>query len=94
MESVCDILLADLSVDILQLLEVYALQIQMYTAQKDNKKLVSIYEKALRTKSGVAHPVSRSTTVVSVSVAAADVVLLCGCRKSSVSSTNVVARCT
>ncbi|KAL7679444.1 putative proteasome component (PCI) domain, tetratricopeptide-like helical domain superfamily [Plasmopara halstedii] len=39
-----------------QLLEVYALQIQMYTAQKDNKKLVSIYEKALRTKSGVAHP--------------------------------------
>ncbi|RLN97185.1 hypothetical protein BBJ28_00007133 [Nothophytophthora sp. Chile5] len=38
------------------LLEVYALQIQMYTAQKDNKKLVSIYEKALRTKSGVAHP--------------------------------------
>lgn len=44
----------------LQLLEVYALQIQMYTAQKDNKKLVSIYEKALRTKSGVAHPVLRS----------------------------------
>lgn len=40
-----------------QLLEVYALQIQMYTSQKDNKKLVSIYEKALRTKSGVAHPV-------------------------------------
>ncbi|TYZ64432.1 hypothetical protein PybrP1_008300 [[Pythium] brassicae (nom. inval.)] len=38
------------------LLEVYALQIQMYTSQKDNKKLVSIYEKALRTKSGVAHP--------------------------------------
>ncbi|KUF99929.1 hypothetical protein AM588_10008820 [Phytophthora nicotianae] len=31
-------------------------KIQMYTAQKDNKKLVSIYEKALRTKSGVAHP--------------------------------------
>ncbi|DAZ95791.1 TPA: hypothetical protein N0F65_009187 [Lagenidium giganteum] len=39
-----------------QLLEVYALQIQMYTAQKDNKKLMSMYEKALRTKSGVAHP--------------------------------------
>ncbi|GMF19043.1 unnamed protein product [Phytophthora lilii] len=34
-------------------------QIQMYTAQKDNKKLVSIYEKALRTKSGVAHPVRK-----------------------------------
>ncbi|KAJ0396509.1 hypothetical protein ATCC90586_006595 [Pythium insidiosum] len=39
-----------------QLLEVYALQIQMYTSQKDNKKLVSIYERALRTKSGVTHP--------------------------------------
>ncbi|KUF78818.1 COP9 signalosome complex subunit 2 [Phytophthora nicotianae] len=45
-----------LTLMLLQLLEVYALQIQMYTAQKDNKKLVSIYEKALRTKSGVAHP--------------------------------------
>ncbi|CCI41399.1 unnamed protein product [Albugo candida] len=39
-----------------QLLEVYALQIQMYTSEKDNKKLMSMYEKALRTKSGVAHP--------------------------------------
>ena len=65
----------------LQLLEVYALQIQMYTAQKDNKKLVSIYEKALRTKSGVAHPVNRSCNVVNIFVAASDVVLLCGCRK-------------
>lgn len=42
----------------LQLLEVYALQIQMYTSQKDNKNLMSMYEKALRTKSGVAHPVA------------------------------------
>lgn len=50
----------------LQLLEVYALQIQMYTAQKDNKKLVSIYEKALRTKSGVAHPVCRLAEVLNV----------------------------
>ncbi|OQR98396.1 COP9 signalosome complex subunit 2 [Thraustotheca clavata] len=39
-----------------QLLEVYALQIQLYTAQKDNKKLVELYEKALRVKPGVAHP--------------------------------------
>jgi hypothetical protein len=38
------------------LLEVYALQIQLYTAQKDNKKLVELYEKALRVKPGVAHP--------------------------------------
>ncbi|ETV65009.1 hypothetical protein, variant 2 [Aphanomyces astaci] len=39
-----------------QLLEVYALQIQLYTVQKDNKKLVELYEKALRVKPGVAHP--------------------------------------
>ncbi|OQR87703.1 COP9 signalosome complex subunit 2 [Achlya hypogyna] len=39
-----------------QLLEVYALQIQLYTAQKDNKKLAELYEKALRVKPGVAHP--------------------------------------
>ncbi|EQC30949.1 hypothetical protein, variant 1 [Saprolegnia diclina VS20] len=39
-----------------QLLEVYALQIQLYTAQKDNKKLDELYEKALRVKPGVAHP--------------------------------------
>ncbi|RHY25881.1 hypothetical protein DYB32_008032 [Aphanomyces invadans] len=39
-----------------QLLEVYALQIQLYTVQKDNKKLVELYEKALCVKPGVAHP--------------------------------------
>ena len=30
-----------------QLLEVYALEIQMYTAQKNNKKLKAVYEKSL-----------------------------------------------
>ena len=39
-----------------QLLEVYALEIQMYTALKDNKKLKNIYEKSLRIKSAIAHP--------------------------------------
>ncbi|KAF0719501.1 Aste57867_1001 [Aphanomyces stellatus] len=39
-----------------QLLEVYALQIQLYTVEKDNKKLVELYEKALCVKPGVAHP--------------------------------------
>jgi hypothetical protein len=29
----------------------------MYTVQKDNNKLYSLYEKALQTKSSVAHPV-------------------------------------
>ena len=41
----------------LQILEVYALQIQMYTALKDNKKLYATYENALRIKSGIPHPV-------------------------------------
>jgi len=39
-----------------QLLEVYALEIQMYTATKDNKKLKQLYEKALQIKSAIPHP--------------------------------------
>lgn len=39
-----------------QLLEVYALEIQMYTAQKNNKKLKLIYEQSLRIKSAIPHP--------------------------------------
>ena len=38
------------------LLEIYALEIQMYTAQKNNKKLKTIYEKSLRIKSAIPHP--------------------------------------
>ncbi|XP_065841763.1 COP9 signalosome complex subunit 2-like [Oscarella lobularis] len=39
-----------------QLLEVYALEIQMYTAQKNNKKLKALYEQSLRIKSAIPHP--------------------------------------
>uniref|UniRef100_A0A7S3V278 PCI domain-containing protein n=1 Tax=Aplanochytrium stocchinoi TaxID=215587 RepID=A0A7S3V278_9STRA len=40
-----------------QLLEVYALQIQLYTLQKDNKKLQTIYHKAMLIKTAaVSHP--------------------------------------
>lgn len=39
-----------------QLLEIYALEIQMYTAQKETKKLKSLYEKSLRVKAAIPHP--------------------------------------
>jgi COP9 signalosome complex subunit 2 len=39
-----------------QLLEVYALEIQMYTETKNNKKLASLYTKALEIKSAIPHP--------------------------------------
>lgn len=39
-----------------QLLEVYALEIQMYTEQKNTKKLKSLYHKALYIKSAIPHP--------------------------------------
>jgi len=39
-----------------QLLEVYALEIQMHTATKNNKKLKSLYSKALQIKSAIPHP--------------------------------------
>ncbi|KAL1131418.1 hypothetical protein AAG570_011035 [Ranatra chinensis] len=35
-----------------QLLEIYALEIQMYTAQKNNKKLKALYEQSLHIKEG------------------------------------------
>ncbi|XP_065672432.1 COP9 signalosome complex subunit 2 isoform X2 [Hydra vulgaris] len=40
-----------------QLLEIYALEIQMYTAQKNNKKLKALYEQSLHVKSAIPHPV-------------------------------------
>ncbi|XP_064819542.1 COP9 signalosome complex subunit 2-like isoform X2 [Oncorhynchus masou masou] len=40
-----------------QLLEIYALEIQMYTAQKNNKKLKALYEQSLHIKSAIPHPV-------------------------------------
>ncbi|VDO04886.1 unnamed protein product [Rodentolepis nana] len=39
-----------------QLLEIYALEIQMYTAQKNNKKLKHLYDKSLQIKSAIPHP--------------------------------------
>ncbi|KAL3893051.1 MAG: hypothetical protein SGPRY_014522 [Prymnesium sp.] len=39
-----------------QLLEVYALEIQMYTATRNNKRLKSLYGKALQIKCAIPHP--------------------------------------
>lgn len=37
-------------------MEIYALEIQMYTAQKNNKKLKELYEQSLHIKSAIPHP--------------------------------------
>lgn len=42
------------------MLEVLALEIQMYTEQKNNKKLKQLYEKSLRVRSAVPHPLIMS----------------------------------
>lgn len=39
-----------------QLLEVYALEIQMCTEQKNSKRLKALYEQSLRIKSAIPHP--------------------------------------
>ncbi|EGD83373.1 COP9 signalosome complex subunit 2 [Salpingoeca rosetta] len=39
-----------------QLMEIYALEIQMYTAQKETKKLKDLYKRALRIRSAIPHP--------------------------------------
>mmetsp|Transcript_18568 Transcript_18568/g.52177 ORF Transcript_18568/g.52177 Transcript_18568/m.52177 type:complete len:439 (-) Transcript_18568:247-1563(-) len=39
-----------------QLLEIYAMEIQMYTEQRNNKKLKQLYQKALAVKSAIPHP--------------------------------------
>jgi len=39
-----------------QLVDIYALEIQMYTATKNNKKLKELYHKALNIKSAIPHP--------------------------------------
>ncbi|KAK4525045.1 hypothetical protein GAYE_SCF07G2950 [Galdieria yellowstonensis] len=39
-----------------QLLEIYALEIQLYTATKNSKKLKQLYEQALQVKSAIPHP--------------------------------------
>ena len=44
-----------------QLLEIYALEIQMYTAQKNNKKLKALYDQSLHIKSAIPHPLILGT---------------------------------
>ncbi|GAX78776.1 hypothetical protein CEUSTIGMA_g6213.t1 [Chlamydomonas eustigma] len=39
-----------------QLLDIYALEIQMYTEQRNNKRLKLLYQKALGVKSAIPHP--------------------------------------
>lgn len=39
-----------------ELLEVYALEIQMYTAQRNNKKLKALYDQSLQIKSAIPNP--------------------------------------
>jgi len=39
-----------------QLVDIYALEIQMYTATKNNKKLKELYHKALEIRSAIPHP--------------------------------------
>ncbi|KAB0393486.1 hypothetical protein E2I00_009462, partial [Balaenoptera physalus] len=46
-----------------QLLEIYALEIQMYTAQKNNKKLKALYEQSLHIKSAIPHPLIMGNVV-------------------------------
>eukprot|EP00978_Attheya_sp_CCMP212_P048807 scaffold577379_cov47-Attheya_sp.AAC.1 len=38
------------------LMEIYALQIQLYSRQKDNKKLREIFTRAMRVQGGIPHP--------------------------------------
>mmetsp|Transcript_38519 Transcript_38519/g.44890 ORF Transcript_38519/g.44890 Transcript_38519/m.44890 type:complete len:548 (+) Transcript_38519:70-1713(+) len=38
------------------LLEIYALQIQLYSRQKDNKKVRELYNRAMRVEGGIPHP--------------------------------------
>ncbi|GJQ74103.1 hypothetical protein Trydic_g19025 [Trypoxylus dichotomus] len=43
-----------------QLLEIYALEIQIFSAQKNNKQLKKLYERALRVPSAIPHPLIMS----------------------------------
>ncbi|XP_064100893.1 COP9 signalosome complex subunit 2-like [Macrobrachium nipponense] len=53
-----------------QLLEIYALEIQMYTAQKNNKKLKALYEQSLHIKSAIPHPLIMGVIRVAASSSA------------------------
>ncbi|KAK4882745.1 hypothetical protein RN001_006064 [Aquatica leii] len=43
-----------------QLLEIYALEIQMYTEQKNNKLMKELYERSLKVRSAIPHPLIMS----------------------------------
>ncbi|XP_057661692.1 COP9 signalosome complex subunit 2-like [Diorhabda carinulata] len=43
-----------------QLLEIYALEIQMYTQQKNHKQLRELYERSLKVRSAIPHPLIMS----------------------------------
>ncbi|XP_023019020.1 COP9 signalosome complex subunit 2 [Leptinotarsa decemlineata] len=43
-----------------QLLEIYALEIQMYTEQKNHKQLKELYERSLKVRSAIPHPLIMS----------------------------------
>ncbi|CAG9818328.1 unnamed protein product [Phaedon cochleariae] len=43
-----------------QLLEIYALEIQMHTEQKNNKQLKELYERSLKVRSAIPHPLIMS----------------------------------
>uniref|UniRef100_A0A1I8B9J8 COP9 signalosome complex subunit 2 n=1 Tax=Meloidogyne hapla TaxID=6305 RepID=A0A1I8B9J8_MELHA len=44
-----------------QLLEIYALEIQMYTEQKNNKALQQLYDQSIHVKSAIPHPLIMGT---------------------------------
>lgn len=44
-----------------QLLEIYALEIQMYTEQKNNKALQQLYDQSVHVKSAIPHPLIMGT---------------------------------
>jgi len=44
-----------------QLLEIYALEIQMYTEQKNNKALQKLYDQSVHVKSAIPHPLIMGT---------------------------------
>lgn len=47
-----------------QLLEVYALEIQMHTVQKNTKKLKQLYELSLHIKAAIPHPLIMGSYIV------------------------------
>lgn len=53
-------LFINISISGTQLLEIYTLEIQMYTEQKNNKQLKELYERSLKVRSAIPHPLIMS----------------------------------